>query len=314
MNVGIEFAKHRSGAVDTIDADTYFQWLRLAYAARDAGDDVIAALRSAGTPSADAQAITCGLDMLDDRRSGPALAANVVSDGLPDHGIDERRSLTQRDTRLSSRTRSGLRIAAGGALVALMTVGTVALVHRPSERPAVASVRPTGPGQATAAIESRPEPIPRQQGDTLRARPSAPTPEVAARTHPISRHTPPKQTNDATAPDTAAPISTDPPRPESCPPGVDRLGCSNALGRAELESPCPIGFSRVGSSCVPTAIPQHAHAVPTGFGWECDVGFIQTGRSCTKLRVPSNAHVDFTGRSWECDSGYERAGESCRPS
>ncbi|WP_423394247.1 hypothetical protein [Burkholderia sp. LMG 21824] len=313
MNDAIERAAHRTGSIDTIDADTYFQWLRLAYTARDAGDDVIVALRSAGTPNADAEAIACSLDLPDDPRFAPAVAARTVSDGLPDHGIGERLSLTRRDGHPSSRERYRW-IAACAALVAFAAGGIFALLHRPHERPTAASVRPAGQQHAAAAIANRPTPIPRQQRDSGRAQSSESPPALTKHARPLSPHTSLKQTVNAPALATPAPTPVEAARPESCPPGVDRLGCPGAPGVTERESACPNGFSRAGSSCVPIAIPQHAHAIPTDFGWECDVGFIQTGRSCTKLRIPHNAHVDFTGRSWQCDAGYERAGESCRPS
>ncbi|WP_175874261.1 hypothetical protein [Burkholderia sp. BCC0397] len=314
MDDVIERAAHRAGSIDTIDADTYFQWLQLAYKARAAGEDVVVALRAAGTPDADAQAIACGLDLPDEPRSVPAAAARIVSDGLPDHGIDERRSITRRVGRPSSRVRYGRRVAVGAALIAVAAGGVLALIHRPSERRAAPPARPASQQHAAAAIENRPTSIPRQQRDSERASPSESPPALTKHARPLSRDTSLKQTDDAPAHTTPAPAPMGAARPESCPPGVDRLGCPGAAGRIERESSCPNGFSRAGSSCVPAAMPQHAHAIPTGFGWECDVGFIQTGRICTKLRVPPNAHVDFTGRSWECDSGYELAGESCRPS
>ncbi|MET3214066.1 UNVERIFIED_ORG: hypothetical protein ABIC48_001809 [Burkholderia territorii] len=312
MDDVIECAAHRAGSIDTIDADTYFQWLRLAYTARDAGEDVIVTLRAAGTPEADAQAIACGLDLPDEPRSVPAAGARIVSDGLPDHGIGERRSITRRDGRPSSRVRYGRRVAVSAAFIAVAAGGVFALIHHPSERRAASPARAPGQQHATAAIENRPTSIPRQQRDSRRASSLESPPALTKHGRPLSRDTSLKQTDDTPAHTMPAPMGAA--RLESCPPGVDRLGCPGAAGRTERESSCPNGFSRAGSSCVPTALPQHAHAIPTGFGWECDVGFIQTGRSCTKVRVPPNAHVDFTGRSWECDSGYERAGESCRPS
>ncbi|MEK2603999.1 hypothetical protein [Burkholderia arboris] len=314
MDNVMERATHRAESSDTIDADTYFQWLRLAGTARDAGTDVIGALRSAGTPKADADAIACGLTLPDGIRSAPAVATPIVSDGLPDHGIVERRSITQRDRRASSRVGYGRRIAAGAAVIALVAGATLALIHRPSTRLAEAPGRPAGQRPAAATIESHPAPIAHQQRDSGRPERSESPPTLTERARSQSRPTPLKQTVNAPVLDTRPPMQMEAPRPESCPPGVDRLGCPGASRQTEHESPCPNGLSRTGSSCVPAAIPQHAHAIPTGFGWECDAGFIQTGGSCARLRVPPNAHVDFTGRSWECDSGYERVGESCRPS
>ena len=75
MDDVIERAVHRADSIDTIDADTYFEWLQLAYTARGAGEDVIVTLRAAATPDADAQAIACGLDLPDEPRSVPAAAA-----------------------------------------------------------------------------------------------------------------------------------------------------------------------------------------------------------------------------------------------
>lgn len=314
MDDVIERAVHRADSIDTIDADTYFEWLQLAYTARGAGEDVIVTLRAAATPDADAQAIACGLDLPDEPRSVPAAAARIVSDGLPDQGISERRSIARRDGRPSSLARYGRRVAVGAALIALAAGGVFALIRGPSERLAAPPARPAGQQHAAAAIENRPTSIPRQQRNSGRTSPSESPTALTKHAPPLSRNTSLKQTDDAPAHTTPPPVPMDAARPESCPRGVDRLGCPGAAGGTERESSCPNGFSRAGSSCVPAAMPQHAHAVPTGFGWECDVGFIQTGRGCTKLRVPPNAHVDFTGRSWECDSGYERADESCRPS
>lgn len=99
--------------------------------------------------------------------------------------------------------------------------------------------------------------------------------------------------------------------PESCPPGVDRLGCPT-VSSDEHRVSCPYGSRPSGVVCEKVAVPRHAHFEPTGFGWECDAGFIQSGSACAQLQVPAHAHLDLTGRAWKCDSGYEQRGEDCQ--
>lgn len=85
--------------------------------------------------------------------------------------------------------------------------------------------------------------------------------------------------------------------PESCPPGVERLGCRGGT----RSQPSPTG----------TPVPSHAHDETTGLGWECNVGYVQKGDACIALRVPAHAHLDISGHGWFCDDGFVPNGEEC---
>jgi len=98
---------------------------------------------------------------------------------------------------------------------------------------------------------------------------------------------------------------------ESCPPGVDRLGCPATSG-GEHRLSCPYGWRVSGDACEKVSVPRHAHFEATGFGWVCDSGFIQSGSACTQVQIPAHAHLDATGRAWECDTGFEQQGSNCQ--
>lgn len=314
MENGIKLSPHRGAYSESIDANTYFQWLQRACAARDAGVDVIASLLSIGVPDADAEAIALGFGLPDDTHSAPPVATGVVSEGLSDHGFTERRISMHRHARAPSRVRSRRRLAIGAALIVLTAGSAFALLHRKVESPSATPAKLARPGQVSPVTKGNSPDASHQRGHTTLPQVSAPHSAAATHARSTSRRMASKQMDIAYPPDAPSPVPMNSARPESCPPGVDRLGCPGAHGNAAREAPCPNGFRRSGQSCDPVAIPLHAREVATGFGWECNSGYIQTGRTCTKLRVPPNAHVDFTGRSWECDPGFERASESCRPS
>lgn len=88
--------------------------------------------------------------------------------------------------------------------------------------------------------------------------------------------------------------------PESCPPGVDRLGCPGAA----MSPPSSAGY----------AVPSHAHDEATGFGWECNAGYVQKEGACRPMHIPAHAHLDVSGHGWFCDIGFAPNGETCVPS
>lgn len=87
------------------------------------------------------------------------------------------------------------------------------------------------------------------------------------------------------------------PHPESCPPGVDRLGCPGAA----MSPPSSTGH----------IVPPHAHYEATGFGWECNIGYVQHGDACVALHVPVHAHLDISGHGWFCDDGFIQREDVC---
>jgi len=62
-----------------------------------------------------------------------------------------------------------------------------------------------------------------------------------------------------------------------------------------------------------TNIPENAHPISSGTGWECDRGFARSGTNCMSVRIPSNASLNAYGNDWQCNRGFFRSGGGCAP-
>lgn len=98
----------------------------------------------------------------------------------------------------------------------------------------------------------------------------------------------------------------------NCPPGVDRLGCTNTINQ-RTRTDCPAGMAPGPSGCVPTAMPANAHRVSSDGQWQCDEGYLRFGAVCISMQTPANAHLSGSGSNWECNTGYRRFGNTCNP-
>jgi hypothetical protein len=98
---------------------------------------------------------------------------------------------------------------------------------------------------------------------------------------------------------------------QSCPPGVDRLGCPSPYGN-KSRNDCPAGMTPGPIGCVPMAMPSNAHRVTSDGQWQCDDGFMRFGAVCMAIQsTPANAHLTGTGTAWECNTGFRRIGNEC---
>ncbi|CAB3799825.1 hypothetical protein LMG28690_05014 [Paraburkholderia caffeinilytica] len=96
-----------------------------------------------------------------------------------------------------------------------------------------------------------------------------------------------------------------------CPPGVDRIGCTNSVNQ-RARADCPAGMTAGPSGCVPMAMPPNAHRVSTDGQWQCDDGFLRFGAVCMSMQsMPSNAHLTGVGSNWDCNTGFRRMGNTC---
>lgn len=295
-------AEPSSGPTASVDADTYFRWLEHAHEAHKHGTDVGASLRSIGVPTADVEAIVPGISIprRESTSSDPQKA--VSPSGLPDNARDV---LQRAATQLPADRRSGStpRRTLWALLVALCLVALLALaIRRPKPSP-----------------QSLPTPV-HAQSDVPAATRQLPAPhlmkDAVHKTHHTFTARPlraaPRETDESVqdlSHSTSASIM-EAPHPETCPPGVDRLGCPSIAGRSHRPQ-CPYGSLLSGDSCQKIDVPPHAHFEPAGLGWACDAGYVLAEASCTKLRVPQHAHLDFTGRGWQCDPGFEHVGDGC---
>ncbi|AEA64068.1 hypothetical protein bgla_2g16230 [Burkholderia gladioli BSR3] len=71
----------------------------------------------------------------------------------------------------------------------------------------------------------------------------------------------------------------------SCPPGVDRIGCS---AQQPASSACAAGTTSDPRGCVPTAMPPHAHWISADGSWQCDDGYQRYGPVCVSF---GNSHA-----------------------
>ena len=62
------------------------------------------------------------------------------------------------------------------------------------------------------------------------------------------------------------------------------------------------------SSLAGQAIPENAHPVPYGNGWECNRGFVARARQCVSLRDATDAEV----RAYLIDESIRAYSGSCR--
>src|SRR3989304_2205386 len=100
-------------------------------------------------------------------------------------------------------------------------------------------------------------------------------------------------------------------------------GVASAQGEPIAQSPhahakpsgsgweCDRGYREVDQLCVAIQVPPHAFLNSRGDGWECDRGYREANAACVIVEVPPNARLDFGGRGWECDRGYQKIDQSC---
>ena len=60
-------------------------------------------------------------------------------------------------------------------------------------------------------------------------------------------------------------------------------------------------------------VPDNAHAVSWGLGWECNWGYFRERSRCLPVEIPENASLDSTGHGWVCDTGYLQRETLCIP-
>ena len=76
---------------------------------------------------------------------------------------------------------------------------------------------------------------------------------------------------------------------------------------------CNRGYREVDTACVAIEVPANAYLEPSGNGWTCDRGYRATGQSCAQIDVPPNAYAvsNSYGHGWECERGYRDVNEAC---
>ena len=276
----------------------YMAWVEAALraASTTSPEKMVAELREAGAPAADAEAITAGISVFREKRRARATASGTMS-GLGAHRIWQpgRVGEPQRSPRSSFRVRHP-------AVVTLSALGLAAaafLYYRgglpqkeaPVEQRQATATESAMPrdGQQTSSShlspghhrehESEMRPRARLRRKDAAQGQSSPTSPVTSTADSTALMVPPQQTT----------------RLSDCPPGVDRLGCT---------------VLPTGGSAQPT-VPANAHAEPNGYGWQCNIGYVQRGRECGKIAVPAHAHLDISGHGWFCDAGFEQNGDTC---
>jgi hypothetical protein len=286
-----------------VDTDVYIQWLATAEdAIRFAGVDA-SSVTASNVPRCDAEAISQGLRVYHEIRA----RTHANSRGLPDHAFDDRRRAA---TGVALAPRRGVPrwLTFGAATIVLGAAASFAMHRINSPHPSALASAGSSLVETTASEASpSPSPNPVQFKNTQTSRMERTQQETKLR-HVVRRRAASEPVHTAIQTEISAPDQTTLPHPETCPPGVDRLGCP---GIGTGQRMCPYGYRLSGQTCEKVSVPLHAHYEAVGFGWECDAGYLQTDAGCTRLHVPPNAHLDFTGRAWVCDSGFVRSGEGC---
>lgn len=292
---------------DPVSADVYISWLRGALEVRPStSPGMRAALQTANVPTADAEAIVSGVT----RWRSIMVAPAGIQKGLSDHAIEGKQTLTSESTP-SSRRRIRFWILVVALCVCVASLFWLLWSHRALNQPDAPQRSDTTPLTVPVTHDSptAPSHVSRKTGAGRERHP--PNENRAHVTHGV-----PVVADVPSAPPT---LSTDirplqKLHPESCPPGVDRLGCPSATDQTgqNRSTSCPYGYQLRGGTCAEVDVPKHAHFESVGYGWQCDAGYVQDGSTCKTLIVPPHAHLDVSGHGWFCDAGFEPLGGACQ--
>ncbi|WP_176060972.1 hypothetical protein [Paraburkholderia sp. BCC1876] len=290
-----------------ISVERYMRWLEIAVATQTATSEgkLVSLLREAGAPMADSEAIAAGVSNLRAATSKADRARQFIAKARLDNHGGSYQAEKLRGQKTPRDFHRWMLVGLVGLCSAVVAIGGY-LIHRRvvtsdintatgSQRRIVAK-----PKHASSDISA---PHLKAHSHASGAN-SGTTPAGTDMKHQEGRRKRPSSLsaggNISMASAASPSLSPQPTsHPESCPPGVDRLGCSGAA----MSSPSSAGL----------VVPPHAHYEATGFGWECNIGYVQNGGACVALHVPVHAHLDISGHGWFCDDGFIQSGDVCVP-
>jgi hypothetical protein len=288
-----------------VSVERYMRWLQIAVAAQTgtSTEKLVLLLREAGAPTADSEAIAAGVSNLRATTSRAERARQFIAKARLDNHGGSYQTEKLRGQKTQRNFRRWMLVGLVGLFSAVVAIGGY-LVHRRVDASDINAA--TGPQQRIVAK-------PKHAASDISA------PHLKAHSHAsgansvtatagtgvkhqegVRRRPSSLSAGDGIPMTSAASTSLSPQpilHPESCPPGVDRLGCSGVA----MSPPSSAGF----------IVPPHAHYEATGFGWECNPGYVQKGDACIAQHVPSHAHLDISGHGWFCDDGFVPNGEEC---
>ncbi|MGF6465130.1 hypothetical protein [Paraburkholderia youngii] len=291
-----------------VSVKRYMRWLEIAVSMQSGTSEgkLVSLLREAGAPEADAEAIAAGISNLREASSRADRARRFIANArLDNHGGSYQAELSKgRKTRRN--IRRWMFIVLSGICSTFVAIAMYSVRrHELSSDVGMATSAQTqtvAKQGATASELSERHSSSHFHGTDARKEVGHLGNNVKRRENgrkrasSLSSGSDISATIDVVQPSWPRPAS----HPESCPLGVDRLGCPGAA--TSLPSAARL------------TVPVHAHYEATGFGWECNAGYVQKDDACSPMHVPPRAHLDVSGHGWFCDDGFVSNGETCVPS
>ncbi|MDR6412374.1 UNVERIFIED_ORG: hypothetical protein ABIC62_005834 [Burkholderia sp. 1595] len=290
-----------------ISVERYMRWLEKAVSTQTGTSEgtLVSLLREAGAPMADSEAIAAGVSNLRAATSRADRARQFIAKArLDNHGGSFKTELLH-----GRKTRRGIRrwILVGllGLCSAVVVIGVYSVYRHIVAFDINAA---TGQQQHIVAKPTRTPsdvspPHLKAHSHAAGAKSGTAIPGTDVKHQESARKRPSSLLASGDIPMTGAASPSFSPQPtshpESCPPGVDRLGCPGAA----TSPPSSAGL----------IVPPHAHYEATGFGWECNAGYVQKEGACSPMHVPAHAHLDVSGHGWFCDIGFAPNNETCLP-